>query len=278
MLVIKTKSFRKKKSGQGLVEFALVLPLLLMLVLGIIEFGRLLFVYAAVNTASREAARYGSAAGDNGSGTLRYADCGGMIAAAQRVGILANITGINISYDSGPGTPTVYASCPPGKIEGGKHRVVVSISASYHPLVPLPNIGNLTFNAKSARTILSSVEVGRFPPNPAHIADLDGIASPNGSKWNAVVSILVNDEEGMPVGNATVAGEWGWGHPSSESCVTGPGGWCTLSRIDIPGGKSSITFTVLDIIHAEKAYDPSTNSDPDGDSNPPGTEIIIMKP
>ena len=45
------------ENGQGMVEFALVLPLLLLVMFGIIEFGRLLFIYSAVFTSSRDAAR-----------------------------------------------------------------------------------------------------------------------------------------------------------------------------------------------------------------------------
>ena len=61
---VKRSMINKKERAQGIVEFALVLPLLLVLMLGIIEVGRLLFIYSSVNSASREAARYGSAAGE----------------------------------------------------------------------------------------------------------------------------------------------------------------------------------------------------------------------
>jgi Flp pilus assembly protein TadG len=46
--------------GQDLVEFALILPLLLLLLLGIIEFGITIFTYNTIANASREVARYGS--------------------------------------------------------------------------------------------------------------------------------------------------------------------------------------------------------------------------
>ena len=264
-----------KEKAQGLVEFSLVLPLLLMLIFGIIEFGRLLFVYAAVTTASREAARYGSAGGDNGSGVLRYEDCPGIIAAANRVGILANITSVGIAYDSGPGT-TPVSGCPPGsiEIEGGRTRIVVNVSANYQPLVPLVNIGPLTFGSESARTIFSNIEVGRYPPNPAHIADLEGSAS-GSSPWDASVLLLVMDEEGDVVENATVSGGWSWANKSG-SCVTNASGTCTITLNGIPGGQRKIILTITDIIHIEKAYDPIANSDLDGDSD--GTEICINRP
>ncbi|MEW5959564.1 MAG: TadE/TadG family type IV pilus assembly protein, partial [Chloroflexota bacterium] len=48
----------KKNRGQGLTEFALILPVLLLLLLGIIEAGRVIWAYITVQTAAREAARY----------------------------------------------------------------------------------------------------------------------------------------------------------------------------------------------------------------------------
>jgi Flp pilus assembly protein TadG len=48
----------RKQKGQALVEIALVLPILLVLLFGIIEFGRILNAYIMVSNASREAARY----------------------------------------------------------------------------------------------------------------------------------------------------------------------------------------------------------------------------
>ncbi len=45
--------------GQQLVEFALLLPLLLLLLFGIIEFGIAVFRYNTIANVSREVARYG---------------------------------------------------------------------------------------------------------------------------------------------------------------------------------------------------------------------------
>ena len=44
--------------GQGMVEFALALPILLMMVFGIIEFGRLLQAWLALENGARFAVRY----------------------------------------------------------------------------------------------------------------------------------------------------------------------------------------------------------------------------
>lgn len=48
----------KKNFGQGLVEFALVLPLLLLLVLGVLDFGRAFYLGVALENSAREGAYY----------------------------------------------------------------------------------------------------------------------------------------------------------------------------------------------------------------------------
>jgi hypothetical protein len=49
---------KDKTRGQSLVEFALILPILLLLILGIIEGARIIWAYITVQNAAREAARY----------------------------------------------------------------------------------------------------------------------------------------------------------------------------------------------------------------------------
>jgi Flp pilus assembly protein TadG len=51
---------RRAEEGQGLVEFALVLPPLFLLLLGIVQFGFIFNTYITVASAAREAARSGS--------------------------------------------------------------------------------------------------------------------------------------------------------------------------------------------------------------------------
>lgn len=55
---IRRSSFAKNQSGAVAVEFALVLPIFLVLVLGIFEFGRAFNIQISLSEAAREAARY----------------------------------------------------------------------------------------------------------------------------------------------------------------------------------------------------------------------------
>jgi len=54
---------RKERRGQSLVEFALVLPILLLIVAGILEASNLITAYNRVQLAAREGARFGAAGG-----------------------------------------------------------------------------------------------------------------------------------------------------------------------------------------------------------------------
>ena len=53
----------KQKKGQYQVETAIVLPLVLLLLMGIVDFGFLFNNYIVISNASREAARKGSLGG-----------------------------------------------------------------------------------------------------------------------------------------------------------------------------------------------------------------------
>jgi len=159
----------RKEKAQGMLEFALILPLLLLVALGIIEMGRLMLIYSSVFTASREAARYGSAAGDIGGYTPHYEDCNGMVSSAVRVGSLADIQPANviISYDHGPGTST-FANCATiaSQTVNLGDRVIVQVSANYQPLLPLVRFQSLPISSTSRRTILKDIAIRGTPPAP----------------------------------------------------------------------------------------------------------------
>jgi len=53
------RNLLKNKKGQALVELALVLPILILLLMGTMEFGRIFHSYLVITNASREGARAG---------------------------------------------------------------------------------------------------------------------------------------------------------------------------------------------------------------------------
>lgn len=187
--------------AQAMVEFALVLPVLLLIVYGLLEVGRLIFIYSMVTTASREAARFGSATGLDTGGTPQYQNCAAIRAAAQRADFLNVIEDANIiiQYDHGAGTPytgseppirgypTPFDTCT-GSVDTGVQvvmgdRIVILVTAQFQPIVPIVPLGPMTVRSANARTIIGRVTVAGEalppPPLPPTDSDGDGILDPS---------------------------------------------------------------------------------------------------
>ncbi|MBE9523771.1 MAG: pilus assembly protein [Chloroflexi bacterium] len=198
----------EEQKAQGIVEFALILPILLLVIFGIIEFGRMMFIYASVASASREAVRYGSAV-DDVSGLPRYADCAGIRAAAQRIGKFAGMqdADIYIKYDDGI-TETI-ASCASitdyDDIELGD-RVVVSVRADYAPMVMFANIPAFPITSTSARTIIKRVLIeGTPPPPPPPLPVCDLELSPVAIDGNTAEWSILNSADSDVIKNIQIS-------------------------------------------------------------------------
>lgn len=112
---------RKSEIGQSLVEFALILPILLMLVLGVLEFGWMLNAKVTVNSAAREGARTRAALGFSSVYDTAYNT-------AATTAILEALDTSNITL----------VELPDYDIESdteGGNRVNVTISAEVEPLI-----------------------------------------------------------------------------------------------------------------------------------------------
>lgn len=111
------------EKGAAAVEFALILPILLMLVLGIFEFGRAFNIQVSLSEAAREAARYAA---------VHYADAGYSDEDAQNVGVVAAPSvdlvadNVDVAHDAG--------ACSPGD------NVVVTVTFNTTYLTGLPGL------------------------------------------------------------------------------------------------------------------------------------------
>lgn len=56
--------------GQSLVEFALILPVLVLLLMGVFDFGSAVYAYSVVNSAAREGARFAIAHVDDSAAII----------------------------------------------------------------------------------------------------------------------------------------------------------------------------------------------------------------
>lgn len=155
-----------------MVEFMLALPVLVVLIYGIIEVSRLIFIFASVANASRQAARYGAGSGEPINNITYYQDCDGIREVANRSAILTEFDEINITYDRGvtekgeqipildidpsPNSDT----CPiEDNIIRNGDRIIVQVSASYEPILPFVEIEPLEIVSANARTFLISIPI-----------------------------------------------------------------------------------------------------------------------
>jgi hypothetical protein len=156
------RSIWKNQFGQGLVEFSLILPVVLLLILGIIEFGRLMITYTAISSASREGARFGAAVGNEDFGILPpFEDCVGIrdaVKTVSRAFMQIEDSMISIQYDKGPGTG-IYSTCAPSseEVELGD-RIIVKITTTYEPLIPL-GFGSFEVISEAKRSIAREIIV-----------------------------------------------------------------------------------------------------------------------
>jgi Flp pilus assembly protein TadG len=152
-----------------MVEFALALPVFLLVLYGLIEASRLIFVVTTVSSAAREGARYGSAGGGMYRPVVaQYEDCAAIRTAAKRVGFLLNLqdSDVTIAYDHGT-DGTDFATCPTtgftpstAAVVGGD-RILVTVSYNYRPILVnfLPFTNKTLSSPRTARTLTGLVDM-----------------------------------------------------------------------------------------------------------------------
>jgi Flp pilus assembly protein TadG len=84
---------RKSNKGQSLVEFALILPLLILILIGVFDLGRALFALITINNAAREGARYGTLHTDETVDMIQAA----AVAEAQGQGVDVNLGDVSVT-------------------------------------------------------------------------------------------------------------------------------------------------------------------------------------
>jgi Flp pilus assembly protein TadG len=105
---MKLRKVRRREEAQSLAEFALILPVFLILVFGIIDFGMGLRAYITVAQATREGARYGVVGNQPGTFTVGGAgDCDGNTSTNIIGRVCSTMNGLDLTN-----LQTVTAECP----------------------------------------------------------------------------------------------------------------------------------------------------------------------
>ena len=113
----------RKQKGQSLVEFAMVVPFLLLVVVGTIELGRAYYYYNTLSKAVREGARYVSG---------HLYDTTNVWPLAQNMVVYGNETGTGNPVLPGLTTAMVFQTPrPPGSYNSANPPPWVKVSVSY---------------------------------------------------------------------------------------------------------------------------------------------------
>jgi Flp pilus assembly protein TadG len=130
----------KNEKGAELVEFALVLPFLLLCCAGVIEFGRAYYTYNILTKAVRDGARFASAAGITSAGVISTATTTNV----ERIVVYGNIAGTGPAKL--PGLTTGQVSLTPNTITLSEHYVTVGVAYPYAPLFGLVMPSTITLS------------------------------------------------------------------------------------------------------------------------------------
>ena len=157
---------RRRRDGQALVEFALVFPVLILLLLGILDFGRAIYAYNTIADAARDGARVAAV---NQIATSPAGDCtqtrpiedpfnahwSVKTCAATSATALGIQTGaVTVSYTAPPGTTLTCTPVNVGCIAN------VTVDYVFNPITPI--IGNIVGTIGMSST--SKVPVERVFP------------------------------------------------------------------------------------------------------------------
>lgn len=156
------------RRGQAIAEFAIALPVLIMILVGLFEVGRMVFIYSAVTNGSRNAVRYASAVGLGSDNLTKYNNCAVIKKIAVNSAYMAPVSKVEIKYDNGTGTAlpgdsvcdvwTVGSVDTGIKVSSGD-RVTVEVTAQYRPMVKLIPFPTRDIVSKNSRTIFGIIDL-----------------------------------------------------------------------------------------------------------------------
>ena len=122
---LRSRRSRPKSRGQALVEFAIIMPLFSVLLLALLDFGRVVYAQNTVSEAAREAGRVGAVSA--AQTPAKYAQ--------MRDAAINKAPGLGLTAGSIVGATCSNCFYPNGPVSGG--QVVVKVSTTVTILTPI---------------------------------------------------------------------------------------------------------------------------------------------
>lgn len=161
---LRTPRIRRRERGQGLAEFALVVPLMFLLAVAVGDFGRLFNAAIATESAAREAADYGAFLGSSAWASaqfpwtaneteMRLRACTAMTGQTDFENSAGTCTGnpvMSWQLEDSNGVSPPPVDCGPLTGLVAPCRIHVTVTYIFRPLIPVPPIpSSLTLTRES---------------------------------------------------------------------------------------------------------------------------------
>jgi Flp pilus assembly protein TadG len=245
--------------GQAVVEFALILPVFLLLLVIAVDFGRLFFSYIQINNAAREGAAYGLHLPTDCGGNPCLATSGIATHARQETNAQGQrgeaATGIVVSATcANPAGTTIPCTSATGGGTGAGNTITVNVNESFTFLTPLISGafgGSLQMNASATAPITDyAAGTGGTPPG--------GCSLPTSSFVVTVTSgltVFADPAASTPnSGVCNISGyNWDWGDGNQE-----PGSASGLSHTYALAGTWTIILEVTNQAGPNQSSNPIT--------------------
>ena len=147
-----SRSARRRRRGQALVEFALVIPIFLLVMVAMFDLGRAVFAYNTLTNAAREGVRLAIVNQDTASIIAR--------AKSQTAIVELSNPSVDISFKQVDADGTMGGNCSPVAVGC---VAIVNFEATYRPITPL--IADILFKNGVTFTATSVLSVEYSCPN-----------------------------------------------------------------------------------------------------------------
>jgi hypothetical protein len=152
----KTHKQNQKQNGQALIEFALTLPILLIIIVGIMDISRIFFAYTQASNSLRSALRFAEVLGIPGD-TPPYLDCSSMEDVAKDNWFASN-QNITIRYLKSNSSQAYSCDSVQANLLDNGDILQIQLTAEVDPFF-LP-FGALEINFRGQRTIVKAITPG----------------------------------------------------------------------------------------------------------------------
>ena len=149
---------RNGEQGSAAVELTILLPFLVMVMLGVVDLGRVFYAYITLASAAHEAATYTARfSGD----VISTPNALATVISAESAGFL--VVRLTPTSETG-GNTTISGSTV---VAGDRVEMAhITLTYTFQPIVPIPLQGPIAVSAAAAAPLPSGVLAGALPPTP----------------------------------------------------------------------------------------------------------------